>query len=48
MTRETLKKELAAKQTRLVEMRSLCTRMLRNTLTPEQFDKVVASYRASL
>ncbi len=48
MTREALKKEFAAKQTRLIEMRSLCTRMLRDTLTPEQFDKVVASYRASL
>ena len=44
--REELKKQLAAKNTRLIEMRSLCTRMLRNTLSEEQFDKVVASYRA--
>lgn len=46
MTRENLKKELAAKQTRLIEMRSLCTRMLRQTLTADQFARVVASYRA--
>lgn len=44
--REELKKKLAAKNTRLIEMRSLCTRMLRNTLNAEQFDKVVSSYRA--
>jgi hypothetical protein len=44
--REELKKQLAAKNTRLIEMRSLCTRMLRNTLNEEQFDKVVSSYRA--
>lgn len=44
--REELKKQLAAKNTRLIEMRSLCTRMLRNALNKEQFDKVVASYRA--
>lgn len=46
ITRERLKKKLAGKSTRLIEMRSLCTRMLRNTLNKEQFDKVVASYRA--
>ncbi len=44
--REKLKKQLAEKNTRLIEMRSLCTRMLRNTLNKEQFDKVVSSYRA--
>jgi len=44
--REELKKQLAEKNTRLIEMRSLCTRMLRNTLNQEQFDKVVSSYRA--
>lgn len=44
--REGLKKQLAEKNTRLIEMRSLCTRMLRNTLNEEQFGKVVASYRA--
>ena len=46
MTREELKKALAAKRTRLVAMRSLCTRMLRQTLNDEQFARVVASYRA--
>jgi len=44
--REGLKKQLAEKNTRLIEMRSLCTRMLRNTLNEEQFAKVVDSYRA--
>ena len=44
--REELKKLLADKNTRLIEIRSLCTRMLRNTLNAEQFAKVVASYRA--
>ena len=47
MRRETLKKQLAAQRTRLIEMRSLCTHMLRQTLTDEQFAKVVASYRAT-
>ena len=46
ITREKLKVQLAEKNTRLIEMRSLCTRMLRNTLNKAQFDKVVASYRA--
>jgi len=44
--REELKKQIAEKNTRLIEMRSLCTRMLRNTLNEEQFGKIVASYRA--
>ncbi|MCB1801329.1 MAG: hypothetical protein KDI82_06545 [Gammaproteobacteria bacterium] len=44
--RETLKKQLAAQETRLIEMRSLCARMLRQTLDTEQYAKVVASYRA--
>lgn len=47
LTREDLKQQLAAKQTRLIEMRSLCTRMLRDTLDDAQFARVVASYRAS-
>ncbi len=46
MQREALKKQLAEQQTRLIEMRSLCTRMLRQTLDADQFAKVVASYRA--
>jgi hypothetical protein len=46
LTREALKQALAEKQTRLIEMRSLCTRMLRQTLDEEQFARVVASYRA--
>lgn len=48
LNREELKADLADKQTRLVEMRSLCARMLHDTLTPEQYDKVVERYRASL
>lgn len=44
--REALKGQLAEKQTRLIEMRSLCTRMLRDTLNKEQFSKVVKNYRA--
>lgn len=44
--REQLKKQLSAKNTRLIEMRSLCTRMLRNTLNEKQFNKIVTSYRA--
>jgi hypothetical protein len=47
LRREELKKELAAKETRLIEMRSLCTRMLRDTLTQDQFARVVARYRDS-
>ena len=46
LQRETLKKQLAAQQTRLIEMRSLCARMLRQTLDAEQYARVVASYRA--
>lgn len=46
LTRETLKRDLAARQTRLIEIRVLCTRMLRQTLNTAQFDRVVASYRA--
>ena len=41
-----LKHTLAAQQTRLIEMRALCTRMLRQTLSNEQFAKVVASQKA--
>lgn len=47
MRREQLKQTLAAQQTRLIEMRSLCTRMLRQTLTTTQFAQVVASYQAA-
>lgn len=46
--RDALKKELAEKQTRLIEMRSLCTRMLRDTISAELFDKVVSTYRESI
>ena len=44
--REALKKRLAEQQTRPIEMRSLCTRMLRQTLNEDQFARVIASYRA--
>ena len=44
LQREALKTELAAKNTRLIEMRSLCARMLRDTLSEAQFAHVVASY----
>ncbi|MGB0720993.1 MAG: hypothetical protein ACPGU7_01245 [Gammaproteobacteria bacterium] len=46
MQRDDLKARLAAKETRLIEMRSLCTRFLRNTLDKDDFDRVVATYRA--
>lgn len=46
MQREALKRRLAEQRNRLIEMRSLCTRMLRQTLNADQFAKVVASYRA--
>jgi len=48
MVRERLKARLADKQSRLIEMRALCARMLRNTLTAEQFARVVESYRATI
>lgn len=46
MTHDDLKSRLAATQTRLVEMRSLCVRMLRQTLNEDQFARVVARYQA--
>ena len=48
LTRESLKKQIADKEMRLIEMRALCVRMLRKTLTPDQFAQVVASYRAQV
>ena len=45
MVRDRLKKELQEMNTRLIEMRSLCARMLHDTLTDEQYTKVVDSYR---
>jgi hypothetical protein len=47
LRREELKQQLAAKELRLVEMRSLCARMLRTTLDQEQYARVVARYRAA-
>lgn len=48
LKRESLKKQIAEKEMRLIEMRALCVRMLRKTLTPDQFAQVVASYRAQV
>lgn len=45
MVRDRLKKELQEMNTRLIEMRSLCARMLHDTLTDEQYTKVAESYR---
>lgn len=47
LAREQLKKELAYKEARVIEMRSLCARMLHSTLSPEQYKKVVGAYLAS-
>ena len=46
MVRDRLKKELQEMNTRLIEMRSLCARMLHTTLTDDQYAKVADSYRA--
>jgi len=46
LARERLKKELAYKEARVIEMRSLCARMLHSTLSPEQYKKVVGAYLA--
>jgi len=48
LVREEIKAQIAEKELRLIEMRALCTRMLRNTLNEEQFAKVLASYRAQV
>lgn len=48
MVRDRLKKELQEMNTRLIEMRSLCARMLHDTLTDEQYKKVADSYRAEM
>jgi len=47
LAREELKREMAYKDARLVEIRSLCARMLHSTLTPEQYKAVVGRYLAS-
>lgn len=46
--REQLKFKLSEANRRLIEMKSLCVRMLNNTLTEEQYNKVVEHYKASL
>lgn len=46
--RDALKSKLAATNTRLIEMSSLCARMLHKTLTKEQYAKVVAQYKSKL
>ena len=48
LQREELKTILNAKNNRLVEMRSLCARMLHKTLSANQYAKVVDAYKASL
>lgn len=46
--REKLKFELSEANRRLIELKSLCARMLHNTLTDEQYAKVVAKYKESI
>jgi hypothetical protein len=46
LVREDVKSQIAETEMRLIEMRALCVRMLRNTLNDKQFAKVVASFRA--
>ena len=48
LQREDIKARIVEAEKRLIEMRALCTRMLRNTLNAEQFAKVVAAYRAEV
>jgi len=48
MVRDRLKKELQEMNTRLIEMRSLCARMLHDTLTDEQYAKVADRYKQSI
>ena len=48
LVREQLKKDLLATEKQLIELTALCVRMLRTTLTPEQFTTVVKAYRAGL
>lgn len=48
LKREDLKAELNGKMNRIIEMRSLCARMLHKTLTEEQYRSVVDAYKASL
>ena len=43
--RDALKTKLEEANRRVIEMESLCARMLHNTLTKEQYTKVVAQYR---
>ncbi|MGC9456413.1 MAG: hypothetical protein ACP5DC_02720 [Halothiobacillaceae bacterium] len=48
LNRERLIAHLAEKDKQLTQMRSLCARMLEDTLSAEQYQKVVESYRSSL
>lgn len=45
--REQLKFKYSEANRRLIEMKSLCVRMLNNTLTEEQFNKVVEHYKTA-
>ena len=45
--RDALKGELEQATSRVIEMQSLCARMLHKTLTKEQYAKVVAQYKES-
>jgi len=48
LKREGLIAHLAEKNKQLIQMRSLCARMLNETLNDEQYRKVVESYKSSL
>jgi len=48
LVREDLKAKIVDQEMRLIEMRALCARMLRKTLTADQFARVVASYRSEV
>lgn len=46
-TRDALKLKLESANRRLIEMQSLCARMLHNTLNKEQYKKVIEQYRTA-
>jgi len=48
VTRDNLKASLEQANRRVIEMESLCARMLYKTLTKEQYAKVIAQYRDSV
>lgn len=48
LVRKDLEKRLAINETHQIELRILCVRMLRETLDPEQFSRVIAAYLAKV